>query len=232
MSKRIIPKFKVYSKFGNQLTDNPKLSASKLTSKKWQLVFSARRRPRKETEFGSLLRAKQRLNAFYGSIKNRQLTTLFVKAGKYNGNQTINFIKLLERRLDIFLFRAKISPSLHEIRQLIQHGHFYVNDHIVKTASLSLNKGDKIHVKATSMDLIKSKVNSYCSQNSVNITKKMKPYQVIRNFPILFTPNYIEFNYILMEGYLVDLPDVENVLYPMNPDLTALMEYYKYKKRV
>ena len=117
MSKRNTPKFKIYSKFGSKLTDHPKLTSSKLKSKKWQFLFSSNRRPRKETEYGSVLRAKQRLNAFYGGINNKQLTTLFIKAGQYKGNQTINFIKLLERRLDVFLFRSKLSPSLHEIRQ-------------------------------------------------------------------------------------------------------------------
>ena len=232
MSKRKIPKFKVYSKFGTQLTDNPKINPSKLQRKKWQLALSTRRQPRKETEYGSVLRSKQRLNAFYGSIQNKQLTNLFVSAGKYTGNQTLNFIKLLERRLDIFLFRAKLSPSLHEIRQWIQHGHFFLNGSSVKTASVNLSKGDIISVRPDSLRFLKNKVTSYSSQNVLNLNKKMKRYQILRKNPILFTPNYIEFNYVLMEGQLVELPDVENILYPMNPDLPNLMEYYKYHKRV
>ena len=182
MSKRNTPKFKVYSKFGSKLTDHPKLTSSKLKSKKWQFVLSANRRPRKETEYGSILRAKQRLNAFYGGIKNRQLTTLFVKAGQYKGNQTINFIKLLERRLDVFLFRSKLSPSLHEIRQLIQHGHFLVNGSVVKTSSFTLKKNDRVSVKEKSIDLLKDKVKTYYSKiiSSNNISKKMSLSQIIR----------------------------------------------------
>ena len=227
MSKRNTPKFKIYSKFGSKLTDHPKLTSSKLKSKKWQFLFSSNRRPRKETEYGSVLRAKQRLNAFYGGINNKQLTTLFIKAGQYKGNQTINFIKLLERRLDVFLFRSKLSPSLHEIRQLIQHGHFLINGSVVKTASLLLKKNDRISVKAESIDLLKNKVNRYFSQiiHNNKISKKMSMAQIVRNNPILFVPNYIEFNHYLMEGQLVELPDVENICYPMNPDLTPLMEY-------
>ena len=210
------------------------LTSSKLKSKKWQFLFSSNRRPRKETEYGSVLRAKQRLNAFYGGINNKQLTTLFIKAGQYKGNQTINFIKLLERRLDVFLFRSKLSPSLHEIRQLIQHGHFLINGSVVKTASLLLKKNDRISVKAESIDLLKNKVNRYFSQiiHNNKISKKMSMAQIVRNNPILFVPNYIEFNHYLMEGQLVELPDVENICYPMNPDLTPLMEYYKHIKKV
>jgi small subunit ribosomal protein S4 len=234
MSKVNKPKFKIYSKLGTKLTDNPKLSSSKLKTRKWLSLLSPKYRPRKESEYGSLLKAKQRLNTFYGSIKNKQLTNLFIKAGTYKGNQTINFIKLLERRLDIILLRSKISPSLGEIRQLIQHGHFLVNGSVVRTSSLVLNKQDVITVAPNSMGLVKNKVNLYISNLLVNnnISKRLKLNQVIKENPILFTPNYIEFNYYLMEGILIDLPDVENICYPMNPDLTSLMEYYKHKKKI
>ena len=67
---------------------------------------------------------------------------------------------------------------------------------------------------------------------SNNISKKLTLNQIINEQPILFTPNYIEFNYYLMEGKLIDMPDVENICYPFNPDLTSLMEYYKYKKKI
>lgn len=234
MSKVNNPKFKIYSKLGSQLTDHPKLTSLKLTSKKWQHLLLKNRRPRKDTEYGSVLKAKQRLKTFYGQIKDKQLTNIFTKAGRYQGNQTTNFVKLLERRLDIFLFRSKISPSLSEIRQLIQHGHFTLNGLSVKTASLSLNKGDIVSVKKESIGLIKNKVVSYLSKliTNNNISKKVHLSKLVRDNPILFIPNYIEFNHYLLEGQLVELPTVETINYPMNPDLTLLLEYYKYKKKV
>ena len=234
MSKVNKPKFKIYSKLGTKLTDHPKLTSQKLASKKWQFLFSSNRRPRKETEYGSILQAKQKLKAFYGCPSDKQFTNIFIKAGHYKGNQTINFIKLMERRLDIFLLRSKISPSLSEIRQFIQHGHFLVNGSLVKKASLLLNKNDIIEVKPTSKPFIKNKVNDYLSNivNNNEINRKLKMNKIIETNPILFTPNYIEFNYYLMEGILVDLPNVENICYPFNPDLTSLMEYYKHKKKI
>jgi small subunit ribosomal protein S4 len=234
MSKVTIPKFKIYSKLGTKLTDHPKLTSQKLKSKKWQFLLSSNRRPRKETEYGSILQAKQKLKAFYGCPSDKQFRNIFIKAGDYKGNQTINFIKLMERRLDIFLFRSKISPSLGEIRQFIQHGHFSVNDSLVTIPSMLLNKNDSIKVNIKSMDLIKNKTSTYYSNliNSNNISKKLKLNQVINQQPILFTPNYIEFNYYLMEGKLIDTPDVKNICYPFNPNLTSLMEYYKYKKKI
>lgn len=232
MSKVNTPKFKIYSKLGTKLTDHPKLTSQKLKSKKWQFLLSSNRRPRKATEYGSILQAKQKLKAFYGCPSDKQLTNTFVKAGYYKGNQTINFIKLMERRFDIFLFRSKISPSLREIRQFIQHGHFFINGNVVKTPSLLLNKNDVITVDKDSRELIKNKSISYVSSliNNNKATKNLD--QIIKDQPILFTPNYIEFNHYLMEGELLNLPDAENICYPFTPDLTSLMEYYKYKKKI
>lgn len=234
MSKKNIPKFKIYSTLGNQLTDHPKLSSSKLKSKKWQRLFLKNRRPKRSTEYGSVLRAKQQLNAFYGNIKDKQLTNLFIKAGQYEGNQIINFIKLLERRLDVFLFRSKLSPSFSEIRQLIQHEHFLLNGLPIKTASILLTKGDIISVKKESITLLKDKVANYCSSLMAhrNVSNKVNINKMIKDNPILFVPNYIEFNYFLMKGQLSELPHVETISYPMMPNLTSLLEYYKYKKKL
>tara|TARA_B100000768_G_scaffold34095_1_gene32636 strand:- start:2016 stop:2729 length:714 start_codon:yes stop_codon:yes gene_type:complete len=236
MSKTNQPKFKIYSKLGLRLTDHPKLSFKKLGSKKWRSLYSNFKRPRKNTEYGAMLSAKQRLNLFYGQIKDKQFHTLYNNAKAYEGNQTINFIKLLERRLDVVLFRAKIAPSFREIRQLIQHGHVKVNDKVVKISSIILNKNDFFSFKATSLNFVKSKSSRYFSQivnNNVQAIKwSLKPYNARkRNNFILFVPNYIEFNSDLMLGKLVSLPTEDNICLPMNPKLTNIMEYYKYKKK-
>ena len=76
MSKVNKPKFKIHSKLGTKLTDHPKLTSQKLTAKKWQSLYSSNRRPRKETEYGSLLQAKQKLKAFYGCSSDKQFTNL------------------------------------------------------------------------------------------------------------------------------------------------------------
>ena len=237
MSKINQPKFKIYSKLGHRLTDHPKLFSGKPSSKKWRILQSDRKRPRKDSEYGVMLSAKQRLNLFYGQIKDKQLHTLYTNAKNYDGNQTINFIKLLERRLDVVLFRAKIAPSFREIRQLIQHGHVNVNNKVVKVSSFILNKNDAFSFKQTSLDLVKSKSSKYFSQivnnNTLEINWSHKSYNTYkRNYSILFIPNYIEFNSDLMLGKLVSLPTENNICLPMNPKLTNIMEYYKYKKKI
>ena len=180
-----------------------------------------------------MLSAKQRLNLFYGQIKEKQFHNLYKKAKFYEGNQTMNFVKLLERRLDVILFRAKVSPSFHEIRQFIQHGHVKVNNRIVKTSSFLLKKNDSFSFKRSSRDFIKSKSKTYLSKlvKSPRIKKPSLSTSFFTDNSILFTPNYLEFNYDLMIGKLTDLPRETSICFPMNPKLTNIMEYYKYKKK-
>jgi hypothetical protein len=100
-----------------------------------------------------------------------------------------------------------------------------------------LNKNDFFSFKATSLNFVKSKSSRYLSQiindNNVQaINWSLKSYNVRkRNDSILFVPNYIEFNSDLMLGKLVSLPTENNICLPMNPKLTHIMEYYKYKKK-
>jgi len=291
MSKTNRPQFKIYSKLGLRLTEHPKVSSGKLGSKKWQALHSGLKRPSKDTEYGAMLSGKQRLNVFYGQIKEKQFHNLYLTAKTYEGNQTINFIKLLERRLDVILFRAKISPSFREIRQLIQHGHVTVNNNIVKTSSILLNKNDYFSFKETSLAFIKSISNrnyleiphntdSVLKKKDTSFIKTMSRYKgnklivktVLKKrvsektnktaftrlnisdsnftllkrlrqfkltgveeattlYPIYFIPNYIEFNFNLMVGKLIGLPTETNIFFTMNPKLTSIMEYYKYKKK-
>ena len=230
MSKQKNTKFKVYSKLGLRLTNHPKIFSNKLSSKKWNNLQSIHRRPRKETEYGVMLQAKQRLSCFYGLLKDNQLTRKYVFAKKFHGNQTINFIKLIERRLDVILYRCKISPSFHQLRQLIQHGHILLNGSSVNKSSSLLSVGDCISIKQGSYVTVKSMYSKYSEQTSNPVKQNIKG--ILDKYPLLVTPNYIEFNPELLEGRLVMLPETSDILYPMDPQLTHLMEYYKYKKKI
>jgi small subunit ribosomal protein S4 len=43
------------------------------------------------------------------------------------GDTGQNLIGLLERRLDAVVYRAKFAPTIFAARQLVNHGHIYVN---------------------------------------------------------------------------------------------------------
>ena len=65
-------------------------------------------------------------------------------------------IKLLERRLDNVVYRLGFAPSRKSARQLVLHGHFWINGKTVDIPSYTLAPGDVISLRERSkkMDAI------------------------------------------------------------------------------
>ena len=149
-------KFKLFSKYQKNILDHPKIKYNKLKSRKWLRLKTVV--PRKLSEYGNLLRAKQVLKAFYGNINEKQLINIYKRAKSLKGNTGLNFIKVLECRLDIILFRLRFSNSFKDIQQLINHRHILVNGVVVTSPSFILSPGDCIHVKEDSFSLVYNKI--------------------------------------------------------------------------
>jgi small subunit ribosomal protein S4 len=72
------------------------------------------------------------------------------------GDASQNLIGLLERRLDMIVYRAKFAPTIWAARQLVSHGHIRVNGVKCNIASRRVNVGDVIELgpKAQEMALV------------------------------------------------------------------------------
>jgi small subunit ribosomal protein S4 len=72
------------------------------------------------------------------------------------GDASQNLIGLLERRLDMVVYRAKFAPTIWASRQLVSHGHIRVNGVKCNIASRRINVGDVIELgpKAQEMALV------------------------------------------------------------------------------
>jgi small subunit ribosomal protein S4 len=92
------------------------------------------------------LREKQRLKRYYG-MSEEQFRFFFKKAEKQRGVTGDNLLSMLERRLDNVVFVAGFSLSRAQARQLIGHGHFYVNGRKVGVPSFLVKPGDIITFK-------------------------------------------------------------------------------------
>jgi len=57
---------------------------------------------------------------------------------------------MLESRLDMVVFRLGMASSLRAARQLVNHGHFEVNEHKVDIPSYTLRPGDMVRVRERS----------------------------------------------------------------------------------
>jgi len=97
----------------------------------------------KVTEYGVRLREKQKLKRIYGVLE-RQFKLYFKEAERLKGNTGENLLMLLERRLDNVILASGFALSRNHARQLINHGHFRVNERRVDVASFQVRPGDKV----------------------------------------------------------------------------------------
>lgn len=104
------------------------------------------KRQTRATQYGMQLREKQKVKRMYG-ILEKQFRNYYHQAAKEAGNSAENFLRLLEMRLDNVVYRLGFANSRNLARQLVNHGHFQVNDKKVNIPSYQLKVGDKINIK-------------------------------------------------------------------------------------
>ena len=110
-------------------------------------VHGVSKRPAKLSEYGKQLKEKQTLRYTYG-LMEKQLANVFKKAFKSKGDTGVTAMTMLERRLDNVVYKAGLSNSLAQARQLVAHGHFQVNDHKCDIPSAMVEQGDVIAVRS------------------------------------------------------------------------------------
>jgi small subunit ribosomal protein S4 len=103
------------------------------------------------SDYGRQLRAKQKARRVYG-IYERQFRRYFGLAKHRRGMAGLNLLQILECRLDNLVFRMGYAVNRAEARLLVSHGHFVVNDRRTDIPSMVLRPGDKLAVRAGSLD--------------------------------------------------------------------------------
>jgi len=107
---------------------------------------------RKVSGYGLQLREKQKVRRIYG-ILEKQFHNYFEKAEQVKGITGEILLRLLETRLDNFVYRLGFAPSRKAARQLVRHRHFLVNGKIVDIPSFQLKPHDVVRVKNKSRKL-------------------------------------------------------------------------------
>lgn len=98
------------------------------------------------SSYGTHLREKQKVKRYYGVLE-RQFRSYFAMASKQKQNTGSALLSILERRLDNAVFKSGFALSRRDARQLINHGHIYINGCKVDIASYLVKPGEKISVK-------------------------------------------------------------------------------------
>lgn len=107
---------------------------------------------RKQSEYGTQLREKQKVKRMYGVLE-RQFRRYYVMARKWRGNTGDELIRFLERRLDNTLFRLGLAPTRTSARQFVSHGHILVNGKKVNIPSYFVNAGEVISLKVKAAEI-------------------------------------------------------------------------------
>ena len=107
----------------------------------------------KLSEYGLQLQEKQKVRNVYG-MNEKQFYNTFVKAGKLPGKHGVNFLIILESRLDNLVYRLGFVATRRQARQLVNHGHIVVDGKKVDIPSYICKPGQTISLKETSKGLV------------------------------------------------------------------------------
>ncbi len=107
---------------------------------------------RKTSEYGLQLREKQRARRMYG-IMEKQLQRYFAQATRQRGATGEVLLQLLEIRLDNVIYRLGLTPTRTSARQLVGHGHVYVDGKKVNIPSFVVRPDQVVSFKTKSLEI-------------------------------------------------------------------------------
>jgi small subunit ribosomal protein S4 len=203
MSKRHEAKYKLDRRMGQNIWGRPK---SPVNRREYGPGQHGQRRKGKMSDFGTQLRAKQKLKGYYGSITEKQFRRYYAEAVRMRGDSGANLIGLLECRLDAVVYRAKFVPTVFAARQFVSHGHIKVNGRRVNVPSYQVKVGDTVEVRDAAKQL----------------TLVLEAVQLAERD----VPDYIEVDHGKMVAKMSRVPVLGDVPYPVQMEPNLVVEFY------
>jgi small subunit ribosomal protein S4 len=117
-----------------------------IEKRNWPPGQHGRDRHAKTVGYGLQLREKQKVRRIYG-ILEAQFANYFAKAEKKKGITGETLLVSLERRLDNVVCRLGFAASRDQARQLVSHGHVFVNGKKLDIPSALVKAGDTITLR-------------------------------------------------------------------------------------
>ena len=202
MSKRRTSKYKLDRRLGVNLWGRAK---SPIDRREYGPGEHGQRR-RKISDFGAQLLAKQRLKGHYGEISEKQFRRIYAEAVRRRGDTVENLVGLLERRLDMVVYRMNFAPTIFAARQIVNHGHIHVNGVRVTVPSYRVSDGDTVEVRARS------------KQHPLIMDAAQNPERDV--------PDYFEVDLDKLRGSMLRQPLFGDIPYPVQMEPNLVIEYY------
>ena len=201
MTKRATAKYKIDRRMGENIWGRPK---SPVNKREYGPGQHGQRRKGKMSNFGTQLRAKQKLKGYYGNVSERQFRAIYAEAIRLTGDSTENLIGLLERRLATVVYRAKWVKTVFAARQFVSHGHVKINGRRVTIPSIQIKVGDLIELTDKAKEMV-------AVQDALDSAERD-------------TPDYVE-----VAGHtakLTRVPSLGEVPYPVQMEPNLVVEFY------
>lgn len=203
MSKRHNRKFRISRRLGASLWGSVKDPVN--NNKNYPPGVHGSMGYRKLSDYGEQLKAKQKLRKYYGDITESQFRGIYAEAVRRKGDTGQNLVGLLESRLDAFIYRMGVVPTIFAARQFVNHKHVMVNGKVVNIASYRLKVGDVVEVRE-------------CSKNLLIIQSALQSVGSV--------PDYIEFDQSKLSGRYVRIPVLEEIPYALQMEPHLVIEFY------
>ena len=203
MTKRTAAKYKIDRRMGENIWGRAK---SPLNKREYGPGQHGQRRKGKLSDFGTQLRAKQKLKGYYGDLTEKQFRRIYAEAERVKGDTGENLVGLLERRLDAIVYRAKFVPTIWAARQFVNHGHVTVNGQRVNIASYRVKEGDVVAIRERSRQLA-------IVLEAVALTERD-------------VPDYLEVDHNKMTATFVRTPALGDVPYAVQMEPNLVVEFY------
>ena len=203
MTMRAESKYKIDRRMGQNIWGRPK---SPVNRREYGPGQHGQRRKGKLSDFGTQLKAKQKLKGYYGNISEKQFRKYYAEAIRMKGDSGDNLVGLLERRLDAVVYRAKFAATPFAARQFVNHGHIRVNGRKVNIASYQVKVGDVIEVKETSKQLAVVMEAAQLAERDV--------------------PDYYEVDASKFVAKMTRIPLPSDVPYPVQMEPNLVIEFY------
>src|SRR6476619_4888375 len=203
MTKRAEAKYKIDRRMGQNIWGRPK---SPVNRREYGPGQHGQRRKQKLSDFGTQLKAKQKLKGYYANISERQFRNIYAEAARMKADTSENLIGLLESRLDAIVYRAKFVPTIFAARQFVNHGHVNVNGRRVNIPSYRCREGDVVEVRDKAKDA------------GMVLESAQSPERDV--------PDYIEVDHSKMTAKLLRSPTLTDVPYPVMMEPNLVIEFY------
>jgi small subunit ribosomal protein S4 len=159
---------------------------------------------RKISQYHISLEEKHKLCFHYGLMKQQLLKYVCI-ARRSKGSMGQVLLQLLEMRLDNIIFQLGMAPTILGARQLVNHGHIWVNDHMVDIPSYPCKP-----------------------QDVITIRDQQRLRAIIRKNLDLFQrdklPNHLTFHLLQYKGFINQIIDSKWISLKINELL--VVEYY------